>query len=149
MDNAVSQEGFASVDDNNGAQQNQQLTLVDLQQYTISSVRSINSLQKDLKNARQMLKDAIEGNSTYHENKERVNEVTSVLKQTKEGILSQPSVAAIKQKIKDLTLELKDKNAEVSEAAMQIFRETGAQEFEKDGETYDIVAVARVVKRHQ
>lgn len=149
MDNTISQEGFASVEDANGVQSNQQLTLINLQDFTITSVRTISELQKEIKTAKQMLKDAIEGNSTYHENKERVKEVTSVLKQTKEGILSQPSVAAIKEKIKDLNNELKEKRSEVSDYAMEVFRMTGATEFEKDGETYDIVAVANVVKRHQ
>lgn len=125
----------------------EQQVLFDLQEMSVNTTKSMTQLKKDLKEAKQMLKDIYAGNNTYVSHEETTKAVSQQLKQTKESINSQPSTAQIVDKIKSLRSDLKEKEEVVSDYALEYSRISGEQEFEKDGEVFVIVRKAKLVSR--
>lgn len=142
----ISQEGFATLDETNAVEQNEQLTLFSLQELAVNTTRTIERVQEELKTAQEMLKDAYENNATYKEKKEALKEPTQALKGVKTELSRLPEMIALSDKVKELKNEVKEKRQSVSEYALEVYRLTGNNEFERDGSRYEIRTVAKLVK---
>ena len=147
MDNNISQEGFPTLEDLQP--QNQQLTLFSLQDLAVKNTFSLSTLSEQLKTATQMYNDAFLNHAQYHEAQEKVKEATKALKVVKEQIGRQPAMIELESKMTEIKNEMKEKKGSISSYALEIFRQTGQTEFDKDGEVYEIKTVAKLVKRKQ
>jgi predicted RNase H-like nuclease (RuvC/YqgF family) len=143
-ENTVSQEGFPTLEDQDGQQ-----LLFNLQELAVNNTHSIEQLQKDLKTTQEMITDAFKSDARYKEEDERVKDQSKSLRQIKASINERPEMQSLLLKSKDLKRELKDKKTAVSDYALEVMKRTGSTEFEKDGEVFEIKTVAKLVKRRQ
>jgi len=142
----LSQEGFTTLEDYQKANQGQ-LTLFDMQDLAVKKTVTLAQLQEQLKKANEMFNDAFKNEPSFRERESRVKQESSSLNEVKLQIKRQPSLIALETKMKEIKNEIKEKKEEVSNFALEVYRQTGNNEFEKDGETYEIKTVAKLVKR--
>lgn len=108
----------------------------------------IAKLSADLSEAREMLKDAFENDTTYREHADAAKDANKVKAATKAQILKQPQVAQIATNVKVLTSELKELKEALSDYLKEFNRLSGITEIEgEDGELMEIVYVAKLVKK--
>ncbi len=108
----------------------------------------IAKISADLTEAREMLKDAFENDTTYREHADAAKEANKVKAATKAQILKQPQVAQIATNVKVLTSELKELKEALSDYLGEYNRLSGITEIEgDDGELLQIVYVAKLVKK--
>lgn len=143
--NAVSQDGFPTIEDT----ENQQLTLFNLQEVAVRNTNSIADLKKKIKEATDMYNDHLSHISAFIQKSDGVKELQKDMNQVKNQINKTPEAALYLQKIKDLKYELKEKKQSVSDYALQVMKLSGDNEFEKDGEVFQIQTIAKLVKRKQ
>jgi hypothetical protein len=111
-------------------------------------IASIDKSKIDLKKLKEMLADTYENDPTYVEHDKLVKEATKVRSKTKSELLKQPAVADLNSKVKELSGELKDFQAALSDYLREYMRLSGSSEIEgDDGEVRDIVYIAKLVKR--
>lgn len=127
----------------------QQDPLFSLEEFAVTKTNSIEELKKQLKEAKTMLDDTLKANSVYVTKDNAVKEATKERTVVKKQIMSDPGVQNLVQRIKGIAQEIKEKTAEVSDYALEYQRLSGATEIQKNGVTYDIVKVAKLVKRVQ
>ncbi|MDE1866452.1 MAG: hypothetical protein KGI08_01920 [Thaumarchaeota archaeon] len=124
----------------------QQGTLFELENLAVSHLGSIEKLQEEKKKLTQELQDSYENDSVYHEKSVIVSQQAKDLAATKEQIAKQPHLMQMQEKIKSLTHEIKDKKAALSDYALEVTRIAGVNQIERDGEVYDIITMAKLVK---
>jgi len=123
-----------------------QQVLFDLESLTATTARSIESITKELKKHKEMLKDGYNNEPTYKRYDEQVKEAKKALNTFKAEVDKQPSMVSLRNKIKDLTAELKEKKSSISDYALEYERISGADQIDIEGEFYKIVKSARLVK---
>lgn len=122
--------------------------LLNLENLVKSHIAGIDSRRKQLKEQRQMLDDIFTNDPTYNLHSEKAKEAARVKSQTKQQLLKQPNVAAIDEKIKALTTEIKEMDTALSDYLSEYQRMSGSNEIEgEDGEVREIVFIAKLVKR--
>lgn len=123
--------------------------LVNLESTIKEHIASVDKSKTELKKLKEMLADTYKNDPTYVEHDRLVKEATKVRSKTKSELLKQPAVADLTAKVKELSGELKDFQAALSDYLREYMRLSGANEIEgDDGEVRDIVYVAKLVKRN-
>jgi predicted RNase H-like nuclease (RuvC/YqgF family) len=145
----VSQDGFQTVEEFNATEGNKQMTLFNLKELAVNNTWSLEKLQAEVKTVKKMYDEVFDGDVTYKEEKEWVEEQSKNLRQIKASIKDRPEMRNLEMKMKDLKRELKEKKSAVSDYALEVLRKTGNNEFEKDGEVFEISTVAKLIKRKQ
>ncbi len=108
----------------------------------------IAKLSEELSEARQMLKDAFEGDTTYREHADAAKDANKIKNATRAQILKKPEVAQIATNVKVLTSELKELKEALSDYLREFNRLSGITQIEgDDGELLEIVYVAKLVKK--
>jgi hypothetical protein len=108
----------------------------------------ISKISADLTEAREMLKDAFENDTTYREHADAAKDANKIKAATKAQILKQPQVAQIATNVKVLTSELKELKEALSDYLGEYNRLSGITEIEgEDGELLQIVYVAKLVRK--
>lgn len=108
----------------------------------------IGRAKEELKKDREMLEDAFETDTVYHEHAEEANEARKVRMATKQQILKDPAVAQLDEKVKSMRIQIKELQESLSKDLQQYQEETGAKQIEgEDGEILDIVNKVKLVKR--
>lgn len=108
----------------------------------------IAKLSEELSEARQMLKDAFEGDTTYREHADAAKDANKIKNATRAQILKRPEVAQIATNVKVLTSELKELKEALSDYLREFSRVSGITEIEgDDGELLEIVYVAKLVRK--
>lgn len=108
----------------------------------------IAKLSVELSEAREMLKDSFENDTTYREHADAAKEANKIKAATKAQILKQPAVAQIATNVKVLTSELKELKEALSDYLKEFNRLSGITEIEgDDGELMEIVYIAKLVKK--
>lgn len=125
----------------------EQLALFELQDMAVRATGTIESLKEDLKNAKEMYDSVFKLNDLYMEEKDKVKEATERLKAEKQQIERRPEVMSLAEKVKEIKNEIKEKKDSISIYALEVFRQTGNTEFERDGQLYQIKTVANIVKK--
>lgn len=144
----LSQEGFATIEDYK-AQQSGQLTLFDMQSLAVNKTRTLSQLQEEIKKLSEMLDDALENNADYKDKEESLKGKRLQLNGIKLQVQTQPSQIALINKMRELKNEVKEKRAEISDIALEVLRKSENNQFELDGDTYEIKTVAKLVKTKQ
>lgn len=133
----------ADAPQDNGAQ-----VLLDLEQLIKTNIANIDKGKAELKKQREMLTSALENDETYRLHNEEAKKTAKTKAQTKYQIMQQPTNKALAEKVKDLSVEIKDADAALSDYLREYQRLSGANEIETDdGEVREIVYVARLVKK--
>ncbi len=108
----------------------------------------IAKLSAELSEAREMLKDAFENDTTYREHADAAKEANKVKAATRAQILKQPVVKALADKTKTLASELKELKEGLSDYLREFNRLSGITEIEgDDGELLQIIYVAKLVRK--
>lgn len=123
-------------------------TVMHLENLIKNNNAQIEKMSAELTEARQMLKDAFENDTTYREHADAAKDANKVKAATKAQILKQPAVAQIATNVKVLTSELKELKEALSEYLDEFNKLSGITEIEGiDGELMEIVYVAKLVKK--
>ena len=108
----------------------------------------ITKISADLSEAREMLKDAFENDTTYREHADAAKDANKIKAATKAQILKRPEVAQIATNVKVLSSELKELKEALSDYLGEFNRLSGITQIEgDDGELLEIVYVAKLVKK--
>ncbi len=122
--------------------------VINLENSVKNNLTMIKKGKQDLKKLREMMNDMLVNDSTYQEHDKAVKEATKIRSATKSQILKQPATATAQAKIKELSSDLKDAQSALSEYLSEYKRLSGANEIiDNEGEAFDIVASAKLVKR--
>jgi predicted RNase H-like nuclease (RuvC/YqgF family) len=122
-------------------------TIMNLENMIKTNNAQINKLSIELAEARDVLKDAFEGDTTYREHAEVAKEANKVKSATKAQIMKKPDVAQIATQVKVLTSELKELKVAFSDYLKEFNRLSGLTEIDDNGELLEIVYVAKLVKK--
>lgn len=126
------------------AQDNDTITITNLIQNYLAQIESS---QKELKEQKQMLADALANDPTYKEHEAKAKEAAKVKAATKAQILKQPALAQVNAKTKELTATLKESRESLSNYLQEYQKATGLSSFEAaNGEVQQIVFVAKLVR---
>ena len=122
--------------------------LTNLESTIKEHIASIDKSKTELKKLKEMLADTYRNDPTYQEHDKLVKEATKVRTKTKSELLKQPAVSDLSAKVRELSGELKDFQAALSDYLREYMRLSGSNEIEgDDGEVREIVYVAKLVKR--
>lgn len=123
-------------------------TVMHLENLIKNNNAQIEKMSVELTEARQMLKDAFENDTTYREHADSAKDANKVKAATKAQILKQSAVAQIATNVKVLTSELKELKEALSQYLDEFNKLSGITEIEGiDGELMEIVYVAKLVKK--
>ncbi len=124
------------------------MTVLDLTTLINDYDKTMGELKAQLREQKQMIKDALEGDQEYHEFSEKAKELNRQKNAIKQRILKTPAVETVMTKVKDLQLELKDMEDKLSGYLQEYQRIAGTSVIEgTDGELRQIVPVYRLVKK--
>jgi superfamily II DNA helicase RecQ len=122
--------------------------LINLESSIKEHIASVDKSKIELKKLKEMLADTYNNDPTYQEHDKLVKEATKVRSKTKSELLKQPACADLNAKVKELSGELKDFQAALSDYLREYMRLSGSNEIEgDDGEVREIIYVAKLVKR--
>jgi hypothetical protein len=122
--------------------------LITLDELIKSHIESVAKLKIELKEQREMFEDSFNNSPAYKEHADKVKEATKAKLSVKKQISSQPSVAIIAQKIKDMRADLADKNRTLTDLVADYRDKTGATQIEtRDGKVLEIVSTVKLVNR--
>lgn len=122
--------------------------LVNLESTIKEHIASIDKSKGELKKLKEMLADTYCNDPVYQEHDKAVKEATKIRSKTKSELLKQPASAELNAKVKELSGELKDFQAALSDYLREYMRLSGSNEIEgDDGEVREIIYVAKLVKR--
>lgn len=125
----------------------QAATFLNLEELIKNHIDSIAKLREELKTQREMFEDSFSNNPTYHENEEKVKEVTKAKLSVKKQISSQPSVALLAQKVKDTRFDVAEQTRTLSDLLQDYKEQTGATQIEtRDGKIMELVSSVKLVK---
>jgi hypothetical protein len=144
-DTEVIEETTLEITDNS----DQSTVLTSLDEMIKNHIEGIDKLRTELKKHREMFEDSFNNNPTYHEQSEKVKEASKARGVTRANIMKQPSVMQLGNKIKDMRLEIKEREQALSEYLIEYQRLAGdVNEIEgRDGSIYEIVPNPRLIKR--
>ncbi len=122
--------------------------LLSLEELVKNNLGSIDTLTEEIKQRKQMFVDGFENNPTYREVENKVKEANKQKGVVREQILNTPEMRSLAQKIKDMSVELREKKSSISEYLLEYQRLSGSNEIEDlNGEMRDIVNSAKAIKR--
>jgi len=122
--------------------------LVNLESTIKEHIASIDKSKGELKKLKEMLADTYCNDPVYQEHDKAVKDATKIRSKTKSELLKQPASAELNAKVKELSGELKDFQAALSDYLREYMRLSGSNEIEgDDGEVREIIYVAKLVKR--
>jgi hypothetical protein len=125
----------------------QSTVFLSLEELIKNHIDSIAKLKVELKKEREMYDDSFNNDPVYREHDEKVKEATKAKLSVKKQIGSQPSVALLAQKVKDLRFDISEQNKTLSDLLSDYKEQTGATQIEtRDGQILELVNSIRLVK---
>lgn len=122
--------------------------LTSLESLIKQHVASIAANKAELKKLREMIASALTNDETYKLHEEEAKKAAKVKAATKSELMKAPANKILVDKANELSTEIKEADAALSEYLREFARLTGSTEFETDdGEVREIVFVAKLVKR--
>lgn len=135
---------------NAGASSDAASDALNLTQLINRYVSDIEKSKNQLKEQRQMVKDAFENDAGYAEMNKKVKDLTKERNVIKQKLLKTPAAEAAVAKAQELAAEIKDMETALSGYLQEHLRTTGQRTIEgDDGELREIVPVYRLVKRRE
>lgn len=122
--------------------------LLNLEELIRNHIQSLDKLKEEHKKLKEMFEDAFANNPVYRENAEKAKEAAKIKATTRQQIASQPSVINLANKIKEFSLDIKERQAALSDYLLEYQRLTGSNEIEDaNGQILEIINSAKLVKR--
>ncbi len=122
--------------------------LLSLEELIKSHIATIDKLREEMRKHNEMFADSFNNSPVYLEHDKKVKEANKVKSATRDQIMKQPAVVQLADKVKSMRLELREKQAALSDYLLEYQRMTGANEIDgPDGEPRDIINSSKVVKR--
>ena len=113
-----------------------------------SHIRTIDSRKEELKKYKEMLTSTLANDATYKLHEEEAKKASKQKAATKMQILKLPANDNLVKRVRELTSELRETQAALSDYLREYQRLSGSNEIEgEDGEVREIVYVAKLVKR--
>ncbi|HVF69690.1 MAG TPA: hypothetical protein VNA13_03965 [Xanthomonadales bacterium] len=129
--------------------QDQAAILISLDELIQNHIESIAKLKEELKGQREMFEDSFNNSPVYHDHDEKAKEANKAKMMVKKQISSQPSVAMLAQKVKDMRIDISEKNKTLSDLVADYKEKTGATQIEtRDGKIMEIVSTVKLVKKN-
>lgn len=139
-----------STDQPQSPNQKKGLDIVNLGELIKKHLSDIERLKAQIREQKTMSDDAFSQDATYHENDQKVKDLTKVRTAVKQKILKTPALEAITVKIKGYKDELKDAQSALSGYLQEYYRVSGSRSIENNqGELLEIVPVFKLVKRKE
>ena len=121
--------------------------MLSLENMIKTNVDAIQKLTEEKKKHKEMLDDGYANNPTYREHADKAKDAAKVRNATKAEIMKQPSMAALSDKVKGFSQDIKERKNALSDYLLEYQRLTSATQLELfDGQTVEIVKTATVVK---
>jgi hypothetical protein len=121
---------------------------LDLQSLIKRYVSSLKKAKDELKIQKDMLEATFLNDETYQLHDKAAKAAALVRAGTRTQILKQPAIAQLDEKVKDLKIQIKEVQENLSINLLEYQKQTGASQIElDDGEVLDIVPSVRLVKR--
>lgn len=137
-----------SVNENIPAPSDQAQVLLSLEEMIKTHINSIDRMQNELKEARQMFEDGFINDPTFREIAQQAKDAANLKSQTRQQILKQPTVAQLQSKIKNLATDIKERKEALSDYLLEYQRMAGVNEIEGyDGEIREIINQAKLIKK--
>lgn len=122
--------------------------LLNLEELIKNHIHSLEKLKEEHKKLKEMFEDAFANNPVYRENAEKAKEAAKIKATTRQQIASQPSIINLANKIKEFSLDIKERQAALSDYLLEYQRLTGSNEIEDaNGQILEIVNSAKLVRR--
>ncbi len=113
-----------------------------------SNLTTIDTLQKQYREQKEMVDNVLENDQTYRQHLEQANEANKVKSGTKQQIMKRPDVIKIAEKMKGIKEEMKEVQATISDLLQEYQRLSGSNTIEReDGQILEIVSTSKLVKR--
>jgi len=125
----------------------QATVLLSLEEMIKSHISSLEKLRDELRKAKEQFEDSFANNPTFRENSDQAKAAAKKKAETRQNIMKQPAVAQLSDKMKSVRLDVKEKQAALSDYLLEYQRLTQAATFENDGEVLEIINSAKLVKR--
>ncbi len=124
------------------------LSVLDLSTLINDYMKTTKEMKEQLKTQKQMLKDSLMNDKSYHDYTERIKALTKEKSARKQLIVKEPAVEAVIAKVQELQGDLKDLEEKLSAYLQEYQRVSGTTTFEDaNGELMQIVPVYKLVKR--
>lgn len=121
--------------------------IIESEQLILDIFSGVEKAKVELKVQNQMIKDAVNGDMTYHNLDLAAKDMKKQCLAVKNSILAHPSMVAVKAKVDELKEEIKEENQAVSQYLEKYVEETGNNLIPgKDGEFMKIQKTFRLVK---
>lgn len=113
-----------------------------------SNLTTIDTLQKQYREQKEMVDNVLENDQTYRQHLEQANEANKVKSGTKQQIMKRPDVIKIAEKMKGIKEEMKEVQATISDLLQEYQRISGSNTIEReDGQILEIVSTSKLVRR--
>lgn len=127
---------------------NDAVLLVKIEEMIKTHMSQADELREQITKYRDMVNDIFANDETFQEHDKVAKEAAKIRSGTKKQIMKRPDVADFSNKLRDLRSELSDLQLGLSDYLREYQRLSGSNEIEgDDGETREIVFVAKLVKR--
>jgi hypothetical protein len=122
-------------------------TIKSLKELSLKYIESIGELKGQIKEANQMIKDALVGDVAYLDASEKTKEVQKKLTVEKKRVQSRPDIIQLAIKLKTMRDELKEKKSSLSDYLLEYERLSGADVIDgPKGEQLSIFKKAEVTR---
>ena len=122
--------------------------VLDLERLIKSNIAAMDKGKAERKKLKEMLESALENDETYRIHNEKAKEAAKTKAQTKFQIMQQSANKTIIDKIKAITIEIREADDALSDYLREYERLSGSNEIETDdGVVREIVYVAKLVKK--
>lgn len=129
------------------SKEDQSTVLLSLEDMIRTNISLTQVLVREMKKTKEQYEDSFTNNPTFRENAEQAKIAAKKKSESKMEISKQPAVASLRDKLKSIRLDLKEKKAALSDYLLEYKRMTGATQLELfEGETIEIIESARAVK---
>lgn len=149
VEEVVEAEVVESTEEASTTETNQATVLLSLEEMIKSHIQSLDKMRTELKKQKEMFDDTFINNETYRENDKKVKEANKSKAITRDSIMKQPAVMQLNARVKDMRMEIKERQGELSDYLHEYQRMTGANEImDNEGVIRDIIANLKLVKRN-
>lgn len=132
----------------NETEQDNSTVYLSLENLIKSNLNTIDTLQKQFKEQKEMVDNVLENDQTYRQHLEQAKEANNVKSATKQQIMKRPDVVRIAEKMKSFREEIKETQATLSDLLQEFQRVSGSNIIEReDGQVLEIVSISKLVRK--
>ncbi|HRN95816.1 MAG TPA: hypothetical protein PLD54_00025 [Candidatus Levybacteria bacterium] len=134
--------------DNAAVPTDQSTVYLSLENLIRSNLTTIDTLQQQYREQKEMVDNVLENDSTYRQHLETANEANKVKSATRQQIMKRPDVIKIAEKMKSMKEEMKETQATISDLLQEYQRISGSNVIEReDGQILEIISISKLVKK--